>query len=97
MIAASTFWLTLGFIGQLCFSSRFIIQWLASEKAKKSIVPEAFWYFSLFGGIFLLIYAIHKQDPVFIVGQLSGLVVYCRNLYFLKQNNTHKNDDQCPA
>ncbi|OQK15924.1 lipid A biosynthesis protein [Methyloprofundus sedimenti] len=78
-----TSWLIIGFLGQALFSARFLIQWLASERAKQSVIPVLFWYFSIFGGTTLLIYAIHKQDPVFIVGQGSGLFIYARNLYFI--------------
>lgn len=78
-----TSWLIIGFLGQALFSARFLIQWLASERAKQSVIPVLFWYFSIFGGTTLLIYAIHKQDPVFIVGQGSGLFIYARNLYFV--------------
>ncbi len=76
-------WLTIGFVGQTCFSCRFLIQWLASERAKKSVMPVAFWYFSLLGGCTLLAYALYKRDPVFIFGQATGLFVYCRNLYLV--------------
>jgi lipid-A-disaccharide synthase-like uncharacterized protein len=78
-------WLAVGFVGQGLFSARFIIQWLASEKAKRSVVPLAFWYFSLLGSLTLLTYAIYKRDPVFIVGQGSGIFIYLRNLYFIRQ------------
>jgi lipid-A-disaccharide synthase-like uncharacterized protein len=81
----STLWLMIGFVGQFCFSCRFIVQWLASEREKKSIIPVAFWYFSVLGGCTLLAYAIYKKDPVFIMGQSTGLFVYFRNLYFVKQ------------
>jgi lipid-A-disaccharide synthase-like uncharacterized protein len=63
---------------------RVIVQWIASERLKRSIIPQAFWYFSLAGGVTLLAYAIHKQDPVFIAGQGLGLVVYIRNLYLIR-------------
>lgn len=76
-------WLAIGFLGQALFSARFIIQWLSSEKMKKSVIPQAFWYFSLAGGATLLAYAIHRQDPVFILGQAAGLFIYFRNLQFL--------------
>jgi lipid-A-disaccharide synthase-like uncharacterized protein len=76
-------WIVVGFIGQALFSARFVVQWLASERVKRSIVPRAFWYFSLAGGATLLAYAIHKQDPVFIAGQGLGLFVYLRNLYLI--------------
>ncbi len=79
----NTIWLAIGFIGQGLFSARFIVQWLKSEREKKSVFPIAFWYFSIGGGATLLAYAIHKEDPVFIVGQLTGLFIYLRNLYFV--------------
>jgi lipid-A-disaccharide synthase-like uncharacterized protein len=80
---SEVFWLSLGFIGQALFSARFIVQWLQSEKVKRSVFPIAFWYFSIAGGVTLLIYAIHRKDPVFIVGQGTGLFIYLRNLYFI--------------
>lgn len=76
-------WLVIGFLGQALFSARFLVQWLSSEKLKKSVVPKAFWYFSVAGGATLLAYAIHRRDPVFIVGQAAGLFIYARNLQFL--------------
>lgn len=85
-------WVIIGFIGQFMFTMRFISQWLASEKEKKSVIPFSFWIFSILGGAIVLGYAIHKQDPVFIVGQATGLLIYFRNLYFVltekKQNKT---------
>jgi lipid-A-disaccharide synthase-like uncharacterized protein len=80
----TTTWIVIGFLGQALFSARFIVQWLASERAKRSLIPMAFWYFSLFGGAVLLSYAIHKRDPVFVVGQAAGLFVYLRNLYLIR-------------
>ena len=77
-------WIIIGFAGQALFSARFIVQWLASERVKRSIIPTAFWYFSLAGGLTLFAYALHKQDPVFIVGQGLGLIVYLRNLYLIR-------------
>jgi lipid-A-disaccharide synthase-like uncharacterized protein len=68
------------------FSMRFIVQWIAAEKARASIVPEAFWYFSFAGGLLLLAYAIYRADPVFILGQATGLVIYARNIYFIWTN-----------
>jgi len=76
-----------GFAGQFLFSMRFLIQWISSEKAKKSIIPKAFWYFSLAGGLTLLTYAIYRKDPVFILGQGLGLFIYIRNLILIKKNN----------
>ena len=72
-----------GFGGQALFASRFIIQWIKSEGAKKSVIPVAFWYFSIGGGAVLLLYAIWRQDPVIICGQGLGLFIYARNLYFI--------------
>ncbi len=82
-------WLLVGFVGQGLFFMRFFVQWLASEKAKKSVIPDLFWYFSIGGGGVLLIYAIYRQDPVFILGQSTGMLIYLRNLYFIRKN---KND-----
>jgi lipid-A-disaccharide synthase-like uncharacterized protein len=76
-------WLSIGFLGQALFSARFLVQWIASERRKQSVVPVHFWYLSLGGGITLLAYAIYRRDPVFIVGQATGLFVYARNLYFI--------------
>ncbi len=76
-------WLIVGFTGQALFSARFLIQWLSSEKQKRSVIPVAFWYFSIAGGVVLLSYAIYRQDPVFILGQLTGVFIYARNLYFI--------------
>ena len=78
-------WLTVGFIAQLMFSMRFILQWIASERAKRSIVPEVFWYFSVAGGAMLFAYAIYRLDPVFILGQGMGLLIYARNIHLIWQ------------
>ena len=77
----------IGFLGQACFSARFIVQWLASERRKKSFIPVAFWYFSVAGGAILLCYALYRRDPVFILGQATGLVIYFRNLSFIRQQD----------
>lgn len=76
-------WLGIGLLGQALFSARFLVQWIASERSGKSVVPTLFWYFSIGGGVTLLAYAIHRLDPVFIIGQAAGLLVYARNLYFI--------------
>lgn len=76
-------WILIGFAGQALFMSRFVVQWWASERARRSVVPLAFWYFSVGGGVILLAYAIYKKDPVFISGQALGLIVYARNLYLI--------------
>jgi lipid-A-disaccharide synthase-like uncharacterized protein len=78
-------WLSVGLLGQACFTARFLVQWLASERHKRTVVPVSFWYFSIGGGLVLLAYAIHRRDFVFGLGQASGLVVYARNLSFLHQ------------
>ncbi len=85
MLLTNKFFLILGFLGQGMFSMRFLIQWLYSEKYKKSIIPNAFWYFSLAGGSLLLIYALYRRDPVFILGQSFGLFIYLRNINFIKK------------
>lgn len=82
--AFELWWIAAGLAAQGLFSARFLVQIVASERARRSVVPEAFWYLSILGGTLLLAYAIHRQDPVFILGQAFGLIVYGRNLYFLR-------------
>ena len=79
-------WVIVGLVGQFLFASRFIVQWIASEKVKRSVVPETFWYLSLGGGAMLLLYAIWRVDPVFILGQALGLAVYLRNIVLIRRN-----------
>ena len=81
-------WLAIGFAGQTLFFMRFFIQWIHSERQRRSIIPVAFWYFSLCGGATLLAYAIYRADPVFIVGQFCGLFIYRRNLYFIMRDKS---------
>jgi lipid-A-disaccharide synthase-like uncharacterized protein len=76
-------WVVLGFIAQGFFTMRFVVQWIASERARASVVPISFWFFSVGGGFLLFIYALYRRDPVFIAGQGLGLFVYLRNLYFI--------------
>jgi lipid-A-disaccharide synthase-like uncharacterized protein len=83
-------WLGLGLLGQAMFSMRFIVQWIASEKQRKSVIPTAFWYLSIAGGLTLLAYAIHRRDPVFIIGQATGLFVYLRNVYFVRRERAQE-------
>ncbi len=83
-----TFWLILGFIGQFLFGMRFLVQWVCSEKKKESYIPVGFWYLSIAGGLILLVYAIYRRDPVFILGQFVGIFVYIRNLFLI---NSRKN------
>lgn len=77
-------WLAVGFGGQALFAARFLVQWIQSERSKRSVVPVAFWYFSIAGGVALLVYALHRVDPVFILGQGLGLFIYLRNLWLIR-------------
>jgi lipid-A-disaccharide synthase-like uncharacterized protein len=81
-------WLAIGLLGQGIFSARFIVQWLISEREKRSVVPLAFWYLSLLGGLTLSLYAVYKRDPVFIIGQFSGLFIYVRNLFLIHRERS---------
>lgn len=83
LIRHINFWVLVGFIGQLLFGSRFFIQWIVSEKRGESIIPELFWYLSMSGSVILFIYAIYKRDPVFIMGQCSGIFIYTRNIMLI--------------
>ena len=76
-------WVAVGFGGQALFASRFLVQWIATERRRQSVVPTAFWYLSLGGGLVLLSYALRIGDPVFITGQSFGVLVYSRNLWFV--------------
>lgn len=80
-------WITIGFAGQLVFGARFYVQWLASEKAKQSVVPVSFWYLSIVGSLILMAYALYRRDPVFFLGQLPGSSIYIRNLVLLKKQS----------
>lgn len=85
-------WVIIGFVGQFMFTMRFVSQWWASEKEQKSVIPVSFWFFSIAGGAIVLAYAIHKQDPVFIIGQGAGLLIYFRNLFFvIKEHRKNQN------
>lgn len=79
-MSAETIWIGAGFLGQILFTSRFLVQWVASERRGESVIPLAFWWLSLVGGATLLCYALWRGDPVFIAGQGAGLIVYVRNL-----------------
>jgi lipid-A-disaccharide synthase-like uncharacterized protein len=81
-------WLGFGLLGQAFFSARFLVQWIASERKKESVIPISFWFFSIGGGFTLLIYAIYRLDPVFILGQGAGLFVYLRNLYLIRRKQS---------
>ena len=85
-VARLDWWVLLGFVAQALFTVRFVVQWIASERAGKSVVPLAFWWFSIGGGVLLLAYALYRRDPVFILGQAFGVFVYLRNLYFVMRD-----------
>jgi len=82
------FWLAFGIAAQFCFFLRFFVQWIASEKKKKSTIPVHFWHLSLLGGVGLLVYSIHIRDPVFIVGQGCGIFIYVRNLMLIHEEKS---------
>ncbi len=84
-MSANTLWLILGFGGQALFASRFLVQWIASERRRQSHIPIAFWYLSIAGGLMSLVYALHLGDPPFIFGQSAGVFVYTRNLILLRR------------
>ena len=83
--------LCIGFFAQALFASRFIFQWIHSEKKGESSIPVVFWYLSIFGGIGLLIYAIFRKDPVIMIGQAFGIFIYLRNLILIYKNKNEKN------
>ncbi|HSE42380.1 MAG TPA: lipid-A-disaccharide synthase N-terminal domain-containing protein [Acidobacteriota bacterium] len=83
-------WIGFGFVGQLIFGMRFVIQWIASERRKESYIPVYFWFLSLGGATILLTYAIHRRDPVFILGQTTGFIVYVRNLMLIYKKRSRQ-------
>lgn len=89
MTLAHSSWVAIGLAGQALFTMRFVVQWLATERNKRSVVPESFWYYSIAGSLILLCYSIYRQDPVFILGQAFGSTVYLRNLHFIRREKTH--------
>jgi len=82
---SSTFWLAVGFAGQALFGMRFFVQWLHSESRRKSVIPLTFWHLSVAGGVVLLCYAIHRREPVFIVGEAVSLMIFVRNLQLIRR------------
>lgn len=82
-MTAEQIWIGIGFGGQAVFGARFLVQWLSSERAKRSVIPISFWYLSIGGAAILLAYAIYRRDPVFILGQTTGFLIYARNLYLI--------------
>lgn len=99
MLSHMSIWVKIGFLGQAVFTARFVVQWVASEKKRDSVMPVAFWWLSLSGGLILLSYAIHRKDPVIILGQAMGLVVYVRNLMLVAkaQRRGTKRTKKAPA
>ncbi|CAK16113.1 lipid-A-disaccharide synthase N-terminal domain-containing protein [Pseudomonas entomophila] len=85
-----TLWLIIGFAGQAVFTGRFVLQWLYSEFKRRSVIPVGFWYLSMLGSALLLTYAIYRQDPVFILGQAFGILVYLRNLQLIARYKEQK-------
>lgn len=83
-------WVLLGFVAQAFFTARFAVQWIASERAGRSVIPIAFWWCSIGGGLLLLVYALYRRDPVFIAGQSFGVFVYLRNLYFVMRERKQR-------
>jgi lipid-A-disaccharide synthase-like uncharacterized protein len=92
-----TFWLVLGFAAQALFASRFLAQWIASERVGRSIIPNAFWFLSLAGGLLLLTYAIYRKDPVFILGQATGAFIYTRNLILIYREHNRAKAGEPPS
>ena len=87
-VAKFQWWVLLGYVAQIMFTMRFLVQWIASERAGRSVVPMAFWVFSIGGGVLLFVYALYRRDPVFILGQGLGVFIYLRNLYFVLRDGT---------
>ena len=90
ILTRETLWLVIGFAGQIAFTGRFVLQWLYSEYKKRSVIPVSFWYLSIVGSTLLFAYAIYRQDPVFIVGQAFGSIVYLRNLQLIAKSKSLK-------
>jgi lipid-A-disaccharide synthase-like uncharacterized protein len=90
LLTAQHIWLAIGLVAQALFASRFIVQWVASERAKASVIPLAFWYLSLSGAFMLLAYAIYRRDPVFILGQSTGAFIYLRNLILIRRTENQR-------
>jgi len=93
----SRFWLVIGFIGNALFFSRFMVQWIASERAGQSYIPTTFWWLSIAGSVVLLLYAVHKRDPVFTLAYLPNCIVYVRNLMLIRKQQRERADALVPA
>lgn len=92
MSMPESYWVVIGLAGQFFFTMRFVVQWIATERSRKSIIPESFWYFSIVGSLILLAYSLYRKDPVFILGQAFGTTVYLRNLYFINKHKEKKHE-----
>ena len=92
----ASLWMGIGFAGQAIFGARFVVQWIATERKRRSVVPLSFWYLSLLGSVFLLAYSIYRQDVVFIAGFSLNMVIYLRNLYFIHRRQSDS-ESQPPA
>lgn len=90
-------WYSIGFLGQMFFFMRFLVQWITSEKRRESVIPLAFWYFSILGAVFLFAYAVWRQDPVIILGQSVGVFIYSRNLYLIHRYREREAEGNGPA
>ena len=88
-VARFDFWLAFGLIAQLLFGARFLVQWISSERAGRSVVPMAFWFFSMGGGLMTLVYGLVKREPVIILGQALATVIYVRNIMLILKNRSH--------
>jgi lipid-A-disaccharide synthase-like uncharacterized protein len=86
-VAKFDFWLAFGLVAQLLFTARFLVQWISSERAGQSVVPMAFWFFSMGGGLMTLVYGIAKREPVIILGQAMATVIYIRNIMLIVKNH----------
>ncbi len=93
MSSLDRIWLGIGMFGQLMFTGRWFVQWIATERARRSIVPATFWYFSFVGGLLVLAYGFYRADPVIIIGQF-GVFIYARNIYFLLRSKAETTGDQ---
>lgn len=96
MTSLDRIWLGIGMFGQLMFTGRWFVQWIATERARRSIVPATFWYFSFVGGLLVLAYGFYRADPVIIIGQF-GVFIYARNIYFLLRSNAENMADQAAS
>ena len=85
-VAKFDFWLAFGLVAQLLFTARFLVQWISSERAGQSVVPMAFWFFSMGGGLMTLVYGIAKREPVIILGQALATIIYVRNIILIARN-----------